>query len=80
MLAARMIPALWFRLIVLLGFTLFMTWESAYIFSIIALLLAALTACQLRTAYRHRESPRADTYSPQAYRRLHRPLGWLVEK
>lgn len=61
MLAARMIPALWFRLIVLLGFTLFMTWESAYIFSSIALLLAALTAWQLRTAYRHRESPRADT-------------------
>ncbi|WP_231295002.1 hypothetical protein [Corynebacterium efficiens] len=56
-----MIPALWFRLIVLLGFTLFMTWESAYIFSIIALLLTALTAWQLRTAYRHRESPRADT-------------------
>lgn len=61
MLAARMIPALWFRLIVLLGFTLFMTWESAYIFSIIALLLTALTAWQLRTAYRNRESPRADT-------------------
>ncbi len=54
MMAARMIPALWFRLVILIGFTLFMVWESMWILSLIGLGLLALTGWQLRSAYQQR--------------------------
>lgn len=54
MMASRMIPALWLRFIVLIGFTLFMVWESTWIISLVGLALTFLTAWQLRTAYQQR--------------------------
>lgn len=54
MMASRMIPALWLRFIVLIGFTLFMLWESTWIISLIGIALTLVTAWQLRTAYMHR--------------------------
>lgn len=54
MMAARMIPALWFRLVILIGFMLFMLWESMWVLSVIGLVLLLLTAWQLRTAYQQR--------------------------
>lgn len=54
MIASRMIPALWFRLIVLVGFILFMAWESMWILCLVGLGLLALSGWQLRTAYQQR--------------------------
>ncbi|ALC05838.1 putative membrane protein [Corynebacterium deserti GIMN1.010] len=51
MMAARMIPALWFRLLVLLGFTGFMVWEAMWLFAGIGVLLIAVSGWQLRAAY-----------------------------
>lgn len=56
MLASRMIPALWFRLIVLAGFMLFMLRENMLLISLVALALLGVTGWQLRTAYRARAS------------------------
>lgn len=55
MMASRMIPALWLRFIVLIGFTLFMLWESTWIISLIGIALTLITAWQLRTAYQQRD-------------------------
>ncbi|ANE04004.1 hypothetical protein [Corynebacterium crudilactis] len=55
MMASRMIPALWFRLIILLGFTGFVLWESQWIFGLIGVLLIAVSAWQLWTAYKTRD-------------------------
>ncbi|MFP7365796.1 hypothetical protein SFC07_08505 [Corynebacterium callunae] len=52
MLAARMIPALWFRLIVIIAFTAFMVWESMWILALIGVLLTLVTVWQLLTAYK----------------------------
>lgn len=56
MIASRMIPALWFRLIILLGFVLFMLWESMWIIALISLILVGVTGWQLSSAYRTRDS------------------------
>lgn len=55
MMASRMIPALWFRLIVLIGFTGFVLWESMWIFVLIGLLLIAVSGWQLWTAHKTRD-------------------------
>lgn len=55
MMASRMIPALWFRFIVLIGFTGFVLWESMWIFVLIGLLLIAVSGWQLWTAYKTRD-------------------------
>lgn len=52
MMAARMIPALWFRLIVIIGFTAFIVWDSMWILAVIGLLLTLVTVWQLVTAYK----------------------------
>ena len=50
--ASRMIPALWFRLIVLVGFTAFVFWESMWVFGLIGILLIGVSGWQLWTAYK----------------------------
>lgn len=52
--AARMIPLLWLRLVVLLAFIVFMAWESLWILVIVGIFLIALTGWQLYAAYRQR--------------------------
>lgn len=65
MLASRMIPALWFRLIVLVGFMLFMLRENMLLISLIAFVLLSVTGWQLRTAYRTRDSAGTRTSSEE---------------
>ncbi|WP_080794969.1 hypothetical protein [Corynebacterium pacaense] len=52
--AHRMIPALWLRLVVLIGFIAFMAWERLWILVVIGVILLALTAWQLLSAHRQR--------------------------
>lgn len=56
MLASRIIPMLWFRLVIITGFMLFMLWEGSWIIGLVALLLLGVSAWQLRTAYHTRDS------------------------
>lgn len=58
MIASRMIPAIWFRLIVLIGFVAFMIYQGMWIFGVISGLLIALTVWQLVYAYRERARER----------------------
>lgn len=54
MLASRMIPALWFRLIILIAFVIYMFWEGLWVLGLIGIALMALTGWQIATAYRSR--------------------------
>ncbi|APT86828.1 MULTISPECIES: hypothetical protein [Corynebacterium] len=48
----HIIPALWFRLVVLLGFIIFVGFQSMWIVLSVAVALVGLTAWQLLRAYR----------------------------
>lgn len=50
----RMIPFVWVRLLVILGFGVFVTLEGLWILTVIAAALALLSAWQLVSAYRRR--------------------------
>ena len=58
MIASRMIPAIWFRLIVLISFVAFLIYQGMWIFGVITGLLIALTVWQLVYAYRERARER----------------------
>lgn len=55
MLSARMIPMLWIRLAVLIGFTAFVAFQQMWIITLIAVAMFALTVWQLLAAYRSKE-------------------------
>lgn len=48
----HIIPALWFRLVVLIGFTVFVGFQSMWLVVAAAVALIALTVWQLLKAYR----------------------------
>ena len=50
MLTERMIPFLWLRLVVVVGFTLFVAWQQLWLIAIIGVLLSALTGYQIYSA------------------------------
>ncbi|QGU01964.1 hypothetical protein CKALI_05470 [Corynebacterium kalinowskii] len=52
MMTKRMIPWLWFRLVVILGFFIFVMIKGMPLIGLIAIGLFVLSALQLRTAYR----------------------------
>ncbi len=52
--AHRMIPVIWFRLLVILGFGVFMLAEGLWILTAVAAALALLSVWQLVSAYRQR--------------------------
>lgn len=54
MIASRMIPMIWFRLIVLIAFAIFVGWEGTWWAVGITVLLIAMTIWQLSVAYREK--------------------------
>ena len=50
MLTERMIPFLWLRLVVVVGFTLFVAWQQLWLIAVIGVLLSALTGYQIYSA------------------------------
>ncbi|MDO5098233.1 MAG: hypothetical protein Q4D85_05685 [Corynebacterium sp.] len=60
MLAERMLPFLWIRLVVVLGFTIFAFYQSITILAIVGIGLAVLTGFQIFSAYRNRLSDDLD--------------------
>lgn len=56
--AQRMIPVIWIRLLVILGFGAFMIYEGMWVLAAIAAVLAILSAAQLVSAYRQRVGDR----------------------
>lgn len=52
---SRMIPAIWIRLIVILAFGIFVTWQGHWLVGIIAAVLVLVSIWQLWMAYRFRE-------------------------
>ncbi|AGF72449.1 hypothetical protein [Corynebacterium halotolerans] len=56
--AQRMIPVIWIRLLVILGFGAFMVYEGMWALAAIAAVLAILSAAQLVNAYRQRAGDR----------------------
>ena len=50
MLTERMIPFLWLRLVVVVGFTLFVAWQQLWLIAVIGVLLFALTGYQIYSA------------------------------
>lgn len=54
MLAARMIPALWLRLVVLIGFTVFVAFKGIYWLAGLCVLFILLSAWQLASAYKQK--------------------------
>ncbi|WP_026166172.1 hypothetical protein [Corynebacterium mastitidis] len=52
---ARMIPALWLRLIVIVAFTLWVFFQQMWLVGLIAVALGGITAWQLVAAYRQRD-------------------------
>ena len=59
MIATRMIPAMWIRLVVIIAFGIFMSVQSQTIFVVISIGLAGLTGAQLIYAYRQKGSDHA---------------------
>lgn len=51
---SRMIPAIWIRLIVMLGFGIFVTWQGYWFIGILAGILVLVSGWQLWMAYKHR--------------------------
>lgn len=56
--AQRMIPVIWIRLLVILGFGAFMIYEGMWVLAVIAAVLVILSAAQLVSAYRQRAGDR----------------------
>lgn len=54
MLAARMIPALWLRLIVLVGFTVFVAFKGIYWLAALCVFFILVSAWQLSGAYKQK--------------------------
>lgn len=55
MLTERMIPMLWFRLVVVIGFAIFVATQKMWLVMVIAIALAGLTGWQLQQAYRNKK-------------------------
>ncbi|WKD59317.1 hypothetical protein CCASP_04605 [Corynebacterium caspium DSM 44850] len=55
MLAARFLPLLWLRLVVILAFSLWLASQGKWLFLAICIGLAAISVWQLVGAYRHRD-------------------------
>ncbi|AKK05904.1 hypothetical protein CMUST_07895 [Corynebacterium mustelae] len=60
MLAERMLPFLWIRLVIVLGFTVFAFYQSITILAVVGIGLALLTGFQIFSAYRNRLSEEQD--------------------
>lgn len=54
MMASKMIPALWLRLVVLIGFTIFVAFEGIMWLAGLCVLFLLLSVWQLSTAYKQR--------------------------
>ncbi|KQB85724.1 hypothetical protein [Corynebacterium lowii] len=52
---ARMIPALWLRLIVIIAFGLWVFTQHMWLIGAVSIVLGGLTIWQLVAAYRHRD-------------------------
>ena len=55
MLTERMIPMLWFRLVVVIGFAIFVATQKMWLVMVIAIVLAGLTGWQLQQAYQNKK-------------------------
>lgn len=55
MLTERMIPMLWFRLVVVIGFAIFVATQKMWLVMVIAIALAGLTGWQLQQAYQNKK-------------------------
>lgn len=53
MLAQRMLPFIWLRLVVLIGFTIFVATKSMWLVTLIAVALTGWTIFQLAYTYRN---------------------------
>ncbi|QQU87403.1 hypothetical protein I6I68_06910 [Corynebacterium glucuronolyticum] len=53
MLAERMLPFIWLRLVVLIGFTIFVAVKSMWVVTLIAVALTVWTVFQLAYTYRN---------------------------
>lgn len=53
MLAQRMLPFIWLRLVVLIGFTIFVATKSMWLITLIAVALTGWTIFQLAYTYRN---------------------------
>ncbi|AJK68843.1 membrane protein [Corynebacterium marinum] len=53
---ARMIPMIWLRLIVILGFGIFVAWQGHWFVGVIAGVMVLASAGQLWYAYRQRDA------------------------
>lgn len=51
MIASRMIPMIWLRLIILLGFAGYLAFQGSWWIVVIVLVLAAASGWQLKSAY-----------------------------
>lgn len=60
MVAGRMIPMIWVRLGILLGFAVFVGYQGMWIITLIAVALAAISGWQLSAAYRERRESRQE--------------------
>lgn len=60
MIAGRMIPMIWVRLILLVGFAAFVGYQGMWIVTVIAVVLALLSGWQLAAAYREKERSQQD--------------------
>lgn len=67
MLTERMIPWLYFRLVVILGFFIFVTIKGMTLISLITVGLFVLTALQLRTAYTSKKLATAPAVTPTTF-------------
>lgn len=55
MLTERMIPMLWFRLVVIIGFAIFVATQKMWLVMVIAIALAGLTGWQLQQAHQNKK-------------------------
>lgn len=55
MLTERMIPMLWFRLVVVIDFAIFVATQKMWLVMVIAIVLAGLTGWQLQQAYQNKK-------------------------
>ena len=60
MIASRLIPMLWLRLIVIIAFTIFVAIQGLWLIAAIACALFGLTCWQLRTGYRNKAETERD--------------------
>ncbi|MCK7674559.1 CD36 family protein [Corynebacterium pygosceleis] len=66
--AHRMIPMLWFRILVLVGFLAYTAYSGMWVLAAIGVVLLVLSGFQLRSARNTRDRVRAEATAPSGAR------------